>query len=455
MSAVAEAEEIRIAPQDGPQQRFCSIDADIIIYGGAAGGGKTFVELLEGLRNIHVPGFSAVIFRRTFPQITAPGGLWDTSKEIYGPAGLVPRESAMEWVDPASGSRIKFAHMQHAKNVYDWQGSQICYIAFDELTHFDQQQFFYMLSRNRSMCGVRPYVRATCNPDPDSWVRSFISWWIDEEKGYPIPERDSAVRWMARERGEIVWADSKAALTSKGMEPKSVTFISANIHDNPLLLARDPGYVANLKSLPSHERSRLYGGNWNARPQAGSYFKRHMFQIVDAAPADFEMEVRYWDRAATEISDSSPDPDATAGVRMQRSGDSYYVTDVRRFFDGPGGVLDAIKRTASQEPRCEIVLEQDPGQAGKAEVHYLISKLSAFDVTAQPVTSSKETRAKPFAAQCKAGNVKLVRAPWNEAYLSELESFPTKGVKDDQVDASSGAFNHICQYDGDATVRGF
>jgi predicted phage terminase large subunit-like protein len=453
MTAVAE--EIMIAPQEGPQARFCSIDADIIIYGGAAGGGKTFVELLEGLRNVHVPGFSAVIFRRTYPQITAPGGLWDTSREIYGPAGLVPKESALEWFDPVSGSRIKFAHMQHAKNVYDWQGSQICYIAFDELCHFEQQQFFYMLSRNRSMCGVRPYVRATCNPDPDSWVRRFISWWIDEEKGYPIPERDSKVRWMAREKGEIVWGDTKKSLVDRGLEPKSVTFISANIHDNPLLLAKDPGYVANLKSLPAHERSRLYGGNWNARQQAGSYFKRQMFDVVDAVPKEFDNEIRYWDRAATEISDSNLDPDATVGVRMVVKNGTYYVVDVRRFHDGPGKVLENIKRVSAQEPRCPIALEQDPGQAGKAEMHYLISRLSGRDVYAVPVTASKETRARPYAAQCLAGNVKLVRAPWNEEYLSELESFPTKGCHDDQVDASSGAFNELCEHDGDAVVKGF
>jgi hypothetical protein len=73
--------------------------------------------------------------------------------------------------------------------VYDWQGAQIPLICFDELTHFRAHQFFYMVSRNRSTCGVRPYIRATCNPDADSWVANFLAWWIDPETGFPIPER--------------------------------------------------------------------------------------------------------------------------------------------------------------------------------------------------------------------------------------------------------------------------
>lgn len=430
-------------PQEGPQERFFESEADIVIYGGGAGGGKTFAELLEALRHSEVPGFTSVIFRRTHPQITAPGGLWDTSQEIYRPLGLIPRQSASEWFDPVSRARIKFAHMQHLKNMYDWQGSQICYIAFDELTHFEEQMFFYLLSRNRSMCGIRPYMRATCNPDPDSWVRKFIAWWIDDDTGYPIPERDGVVRWMAREKGEVVWADTREELVKRGMDPKSVTFIAANVYDNPKLLEKDPGYVASLKALPTHERARLLGGNWNVRASAGSYFKRQMFEIVDAAPALPDHQVRYWDRAATEQNEINSDPDATAGVHMSVKDGVYYIHDVRRFFAGPGEVQLAIRTVASQQKHCTIALEQDPGAAGKSEVHNLISYLRGFRVEAVLATKAKEVRARPFSSQCTARNVKLVRAPWNEAFLAELEAFPTKGVHDDQVDAASGAFNFL------------
>ncbi len=66
--------------------------------------------------------------------------------------------------------------MEHEKNCYDWQGTEIAYLGFDELTHFTEKQFYYLLSRNRSVSGVKPYVRATCNPDADSWVAKLIDW---------------------------------------------------------------------------------------------------------------------------------------------------------------------------------------------------------------------------------------------------------------------------------------
>src|SRR5436305_14925946 len=71
-------------------------------------------------------------------------------------------------------------------------------VCFDELTHFTAHQFFYMVSRNRSTCGVRPYIRATCNPDADSWVADFLAWWIDPQTGLPIPERAGVLRYYIR-----------------------------------------------------------------------------------------------------------------------------------------------------------------------------------------------------------------------------------------------------------------
>ncbi len=110
------------------------------------------------------------------------------AKNFYPRLGGTPHLGMREWRWPGGG-KIKFAHLQFDSTVYDWQGAQITLICFDELTHFSKHQFFYMVSRNRSTCGVRPYIRATCNPDADSWVADFLAWWIDPETGLPIPER--------------------------------------------------------------------------------------------------------------------------------------------------------------------------------------------------------------------------------------------------------------------------
>ena len=98
--------------------------ADLVIYGGAAGGGKTYALLLEPLRHVSNGQFNAVIFRRTSVQVRNPGGLWDESMKIYPLVNAVPREYVLEWAFP-SGATVKFAHMEHDKNRLDWQGSQV------------------------------------------------------------------------------------------------------------------------------------------------------------------------------------------------------------------------------------------------------------------------------------------------------------------------------------------
>ena len=208
---------IRIGPQKGPQERFLATSADICIYGGAAGGGKTFGLLLEPIRHMNNKNYNAVIFRSNYTQVTSPGGLWDSSGKIYSLVkGAYPLKTPkLHWTFK-SGATVNFAHLGSDSDCQNWQGSQIAMIGFDELTHFSKHQFFYMLSRNRTDSGVAPYVRATCNPDADSWVADFIKWWITPETGYPIPERSGVIRYMVRLNDEIIWGDSKEELAAQG-----------------------------------------------------------------------------------------------------------------------------------------------------------------------------------------------------------------------------------------------
>jgi len=302
-----------------------------------------------------------------------------------------------------------------------------------------------------STCGVRPYIRGTCNPDPDSFVAELIAWWIDQDNsspryGYPIPERSGVLRWFVRVGDEIHWADSPGELIERyGSEvmPKSLTFIPASVFDNQILLQRDPGYLANLKALPLVERKRLLEGNWKIRPSAGLYFQSEWFEIVDAVPADLKI-VRYWDRAATEPSASNPDPDWTAGVKMgiDKQG-TMYVLDVSRFRATPLSVRQGIRNICTQDGVGVLTgLEQDPGQAGKVEVGDLIRFLVGFPVKAFLAEKDKVTRAEPLSAQAEQRNVKLLRGAWNRAFLDELMNFP-EGLHDDQVDAASGAFRML------------
>lgn len=266
--------------------------ADIVISGGAAGLGKTFTLLLEFLRHRKVADWGGVIFRRTSVQIRNEGGLWDTSLKVFTYAGGKPKESVLEW-DFKSGARLKFAHLEHEKNIFDWQGSQIPFIGFDELTHFSRKMFFYLLSRNRSTCGIKPYVRATCNPDPDSWVAEFIAWWLDPDTGLPIPERDGIVRYFAIDGETIIWGDSieeviekawyflEAAIGDSGIDPaefvKSFTFISGSIYDNKELLKVNPAYLANLLAQDEQTKLQLFSGSWKVVISDIELYNYHTF----------------------------------------------------------------------------------------------------------------------------------------------------------------------------------
>ena len=436
-----------ISPQPGPQTKFLKSNADVVFYGGAAGGGKTFALLMEPLYNVrNNSDFGAVIFRRTTKQVTSEGGLWDTALDMYMPLGAKPNSSMLHLTFP-NGSRVTFAHMEHEKNRYDWQGAQVPLIAFDELTHFTWKQFVYMLSRNRSTCGAKSRIRGTLNPDPDHWVRSFIDWWIDDN-GFAIPERSGVVRYFVVENDTVIWADTAQELIDEDSTrlPKSFTFIPSRLSDNPILMQNDPAYLASLQALTRVERAQLLDGNWNVRPAAGKYFQRSDFEIVDAAPAKIMKRVRAWDQAGTkkETKKDSDDPDWTVGLLMSKTFDgTYYIEHVERFRSNPSKVDRALKNTAQQDGRqIRIRLAQDPGQAGKSQVQNQTKMLSGFMVRAKPVTGDKETRAKPLSSQVEAGNVKLVKGSWNEAFLTELENFP-EGSHDDQVDAASDAFDEL------------
>jgi len=440
-----------IKPQPGPQEAFLSTKADLAFYGGAAGGGKSFALLLDPLRHEENSKFRGVIFRREIPMITNPGALWDESAGLYTLFGGEPNQNQLRWRFP-SGMEVKLSHLFQEKDKFNWQGAQFSYLGFDEVTHFSETQFFYLLSRLRSMSGVPGYARATCNPDPDSWVAKFIEWWINQETGLAYPDRAGVLRWFIRVEDEIVWADDVEELTYLYGEeflrlnpPTSVTFIPAKLSDNQILLQRDPSYLARLNSMSRVDRARLKDGNWKVKASAGSMFQKAWFEIVETAPARIKRRIRYWDRAATEPSPTNQNPDWTAGVKVSQGMDGcFYIEHVERFRGRPLKVQTTVKNLALQDGvGCSVGVEVDPGQAGITDRDLYIQLLAGFDVKTPRAVSDKVSRAKGASAQAEGGNIKLVKGAWNEAFLNELEAFPTPGAKDDQVDGLSGAINDL------------
>lgn len=271
-----------IEPQPGFQWKVLSCPADILIMGGSAGCGKTFALLLEPIRHFNRNGFTAMIFRREMVQVTNPGSLFDKAVDLYTslPSPLIPTITQQP---PAfrfpTGSFLQFGHLQRTLDVIKYQGAELAYIGFDELTHFDRSQFIYLLSRSRTTCGVKPLIRASTNPQGSGWVKDMIQWWlypddyhIESMQGAPIPERSGVLRYFFMRDNEFVWADSRAGLREMmtaeelALLPeesiKSLTFIGGKLEDNPELLKKDPGYPGALMAQGANEQAQLLKGLW-------------------------------------------------------------------------------------------------------------------------------------------------------------------------------------------------
>ena len=441
-------------PQPGPQEAFHASPADIVIYGGSAGGGKSYSLLLEQLRHVKNPNFRGVLFRRDYSQIMHPGGLWDEAGKMYPFCKGEALIGLGKYKFP-SGAEISFHHLHLESDVYAWQGSQVPLFCFDELTHFTAEQFWYMVGRNRSTCGVRPYIRASCNPELDSWVEKLIAWWINQDDasssyGLPIPDRSGVLRWFIRIDDSLEWADTPGELKAKfggAVMPKSLTFIPAKLTDNKILMEADPGYLANLQAQTRLERARLLDGNWKAAPNPGDWFRRSDFKMV-AAPEPGTEFVRGWDFAASEPSESNPNPDRSATVLMGRQPSGRYVVAHARREAWKTGKVEALVRAYAIQNghTVPVAIPIDPGAGGVGMVDHYVSALSGYPVRPRPIRKGKTVYAEPFAIQVQRGMVDVVIAPWNDFYFKELESFPSPKVHDDLVDASSIAFAEVVGY---------
>lgn len=431
-----------------------------MIGGAAAFVGKTFALLLDPLRHVHIKEFGGVIFRRTSVQIRNEGGLWDTSVKLYPILGATPRESNLDWLFP-SGARIAFKHLEYEKNKYDWQGAQIPFLGFDELTHFTETMFFYLLSRNRSSCGVRPYVRATCNPDPESWVYKLIKWWIDPETGFPILERRGRLRYFIKYGTDYIWGDSveeveekaghiiRPMMADSGLKAKdfikSITFVSGSIYDNKRGLEADPSYPANLLSQDEDTRRQLLEGRWKASNSPNDIYEYDVFSglfdnvaKVDRTgkyiTADIAMKgsnklvVGYWegfelmDIAIMDKSDGKQVIDLISQMAKIHSVENRYICYDS---DGVGSYIDGFIRGAVPFNGGAAPLAVKDDASGR------LIKENYFNLKTQCYYRS--------GMRVSRGEMKINKAVYDKMYDNQMTirqrfQFERKAIKRDKVD---------------------
>lgn len=378
-----------------------------VLFGGAAGGGKSVALLIAALQYVDFPDYSAIIFRRTYADLALPGALMDIAHSWLSNTDAKWNDKNKTWTFP-SGATLSFGYLDTENTKFRYQGAEFQFIGFDELTQFTESQYLYLFSRLR------------------------------KDTSNPVPLRMRAASNPGGKGHEWV----KARFIATKATPDKRLFLPATLNDNPYLNKEE--YRKALDNLDVTTREQLLLGDWEIS-DSGILFRRDWFHQVkrEDIPETFEQVVRAWDLAASEVS-TNRKADYTAGVKVGRVGNKFYVLDVKRFRETPRETETRILSTALQDGvTVPIVIERDPGQAGIAVIdNYRRNVLQGFTLEESRSTGSKEVRATPASGQVEAGNVLIVASYWTWPFISECEKFPY-GAHDDQVDAFATAMNKL------------
>ena len=265
------AREVIFKPNDGPQTDFLSANEQEVLYGGAAGGGKSYAMLADPVRFLNNEHAKMLLVRKSTEELRE---LVSVSKVLYPKAipGIKFLERDKTWVAP-SGATLWMSYLDADDDVTRYQGQAYNWIGFDELTQWSSPfAWNYMRSRLRTTkaSGLKLYQRATTNPGGagHGWVK----------KAFIDPSKPGKAFWaIDPETGEILkWPDNHARAGEPLFQRR---FIPATLYDNPYL-AEDGMYEANLMSMPEHQRKQLLDGNWDvAEGAAFSEFNRKIHTI--------------------------------------------------------------------------------------------------------------------------------------------------------------------------------
>lgn len=481
------AEQVLFRPASKKQEMFIQSTAFRTVYGGSAGGGKTYMGLMRFLLYVNDPRFIGFVLRKNATDLKGAGGAFDEALEMfkkYDPK-MTHTKQPME-IKFSNGAKIFFTGLNDEKGMKSLQGKQISGLMLDEATHFTEEEITWAESRLRTKANMVPNIWLTCNPDMDSviftWINDFYLYpkntIIDGEDvgGRANPDKDGVVRYYLKVGNDTKWADDPQKLIDEHghkfpkdkktgettARPKSFTFISATCLDNPPLLEANPDYVSTLAALPRITRERLLYGNWLAREEGAGYFKRDWCEIIYKLPDNIKRRGRAWDIAATLKTEGNPDPDYTAGVQLSKTSDGYYIIEnVKRDRKRIMEVLEWIGNVALEDYEysdlpVETYIPQDPAASGKYTSQQWVNTLATRGVSAKRIpvatTKSKLTRFLPFAAVAEAGLVKVLsdrdlpeEEKWNDMFFDELESFTGERSRlhDDMVDATSDIFSKM------------
>jgi predicted phage terminase large subunit-like protein len=392
------------------------------LFGGAAGGGKSDTLLLAALQYICIPGYSALLLRQTFPQLSGPDGFIDRTTEWLNESGASYNVTNKRWSFP-SGATLTLGHCERDEDRYNFQSFAYQFVGVDELTQWPTDRVYLYVGFSR--------VR---KPNPDPSLRACPSC------GMTVADVPLRVRAATNPGGRGNDWVYERFVVNNATDRK---FMPARISDNPSLDRE--AYVQSLQELDAVERARLLDGNWEVSEKGGMFEEDWFDLMLDIPNADAMRKVRFWDLAATADA-KGKNPDWTVGALVGVSEGRYYILDIQRLRGTPGEVERRIRMTAEMDDsKTQIMMEQEPGASGVNTIDYYARHvLAGYPFKGIRSSGSKEERARVFSSACEMGNVKVKRERWTKTMIDECVQFP-KASHDDQVDAISGAINNLNQ----------
>lgn len=430
------------------QQELLDSKAFITLYGGQAGGGKSY-GLMGGLLDLALryPKFTGLALRKTLTEAKQPGALWPLLRDMAAEAGMKTHGTDLTATNPETDSIIKIGHMQRPNSRKSFQGSQYDVIAFDEGTHFTGEEVNWMFSRMRNPDSDMPDSETrmwiTCNPDPASFLKQWLAPWVDPGHDLYPADQDATLYMRLHETPEEVthWKERQDE------DDSSIRFIPSSLSDNKYL---GDAYRRNLERMTRVEKQQLLYGSWEEITGTGMYFATK--HLPDTETELTGKRIRAWDTNAS----LSSHADFTVGVLLVHNvqQDMMQVRDVIRIRESASSLEERIVTQAKIDGRKTIVaVEQEPASQAAAWSSQLQRRLSQEGIQCRlsRVQRDKGYRVSRFASTARDGKVTLYRNRWNASYRHELVSFPD-GTYDDQVDASSLAYNTLVPLRGSGPV---
>lgn len=393
-----------------------------MLYGGAAGGGKSVFILAAALQYMDVPNYSAILFRKTFADLMLPSALIPLSQQWLAPfledGSVVWKDKDKKYIFKEYNSTLNFGYLDAKDDHLRYQGAEFQFIGFDEVTHINPQQYTYLHSRLRRKKGMRAPLRIRATANPGGTYGDFYY--------------------------QRFFVDIEAA--NEGLEIPRRVFLASGLRDNPYLDAEE--YRRSLAELDDVTRAQLENGDWQIREKGDVFDTAWLIPMEPELFPSARRKVRYWDLASIDPKyvqrkgHSKADPDWTVGLKMSFDGTNYYIEDIVRVQKGVEDVMELVVGTAEADTTsCAVRMEREGGSSGVFTITAYKKALAGYNFADNLPSTSKVERARPLAMAMQQGNVFIsTRCRFLDKLFSELEAFPN-GAHDDIVDACSGAFN--------------